>query len=137
MSSRRPLANAQVHVQPGDALLIYMGRDRFELAGGDLGTLVASGAPTPGVGAAGAEWIASQPFSMLAWDFLDAVHPSEPTLAVHLLIWAIGLLIIDNCDFSAVLPVVREHGVHDGLFAVGALSLAGATGSNATPLLVV
>ena len=122
------LAQAQVQVQPGDALLIYMGRDRYELAEGELAASVAAGDPAPGVGAAGAEWIANQPFSMLAWDFLDAVHPSEPMLAVHLLIWAIGLLIIDNCDFSAALPVLRERGVCDGLFTVGALSLAGATG---------
>ena len=111
------LAQAQVQVQPGDALLIYMGRDRYELAQGELAAVVAAGDRAPGVGATGAEWIANQPFSMLAWDFLDAVHPSEPMLAVHLLIWAIGLLIIDNCDFSAVLPVLREHAVSaDGLF---------------------
>jgi kynurenine formamidase len=131
------LRAANVDVQPGDALLVYMGRDRFEPTEGDLQSLVAAGGPAPGIGATGAEWIADQPISMLAWDFLDAVHPSQPALAVHWLLWAIGLLLVDNCDFSAAIPVLRERDAHVGLFTVTPTSLTGATGSNVTPFLVV
>jgi kynurenine formamidase len=131
------LRAAGVDVQPGDALLVYMGRDRFESTQGDLDRLVAEGGPAPGIGATGAEWIADQPISMLAWDFLDAVHPSQPALAVHWLLWAIGLLLVDNCDFSVAVPVLRERAVGEGLFTVTPTSLTGATGSNVSPFLVV
>jgi kynurenine formamidase len=131
------LGAARLQIEHGDALLVYMGRDRFEATGGGLDGLAAAGGPAPGIGAAGAEWIADQPISLLAWDFLDAIHPSEPVLAVHWLIWAIGLLLVDNCDFSTAVPLLRQRGVSTGLFSVGPLALAGATGSNVTPFLVV
>ncbi|MET0143984.1 MAG: cyclase family protein [Ilumatobacteraceae bacterium] len=123
--------------ESGDALLLYMGRDRFEAAGGDFAVLHGSGEPTPGVGMDGARWIAEHPVSVVAWDFQDALAPSQARFSVHFLIWAIGLLLVDNCDYSAVIPRLRERNRLTGLFSVAPLLLDGATGGNVNPLLVV
>jgi kynurenine formamidase len=134
---RRALDMVGLAIEPGDALLVYMGRDRHEAAGGYFPSDFASGEPVPGIGSQGAEWIADQPISMMAWDFQDVVHPAEPMLSVHWLIWAIGLLLVDNCDFSSAIPVLRELGRYEGLFVLSPLPLEGATGGNVNPLLVV
>src|SRR4051812_18935658 len=64
------LEHAGVTFEPGDALLLYMGRDRWETSGNDyVGTR--SAWPVPGPGWSAARWIADHGVSMLAWDFLD------------------------------------------------------------------
>jgi kynurenine formamidase len=130
------LGRAGLRIEPGDALLVYMGRDRYEAAnGGQPADL--KGETVPGIGYKGAEWIADQPVSILAWDFLDAVYPGEPRMAVHWLVWAIGLMLVDNCDYSQAIPVLRQKGRHEGLFVLAPLAIDGATGANVNPLLVV
>jgi kynurenine formamidase len=133
----RALKNAGLTIEPGDALLLYMGRDRFEGTGRRLPGDFALDASMPGVGSNGAEWLADHPISMLAWDFLDTVHPSEPVFSVHYLIWAMGLLLIDNCDYSRAIPELRRLGRYEGQFFIAPLALEGATGANVNPWLIV
>lgn len=117
-------------VRPGDALVVDQGRDRYEAAGLDMR------APTrPGLGEDAARWLATQPLSLLAWDFLDAKHPDEPPQAVHLLNWALGLVMVDNCDFSGARAAVAAAGGIAAL-VVAPLPMRGATGANVNPLLV-
>ena len=94
------IAAAGVTFEPGDALLLRMGRDAYEAAGHVYASSVGD-PPPPGIGWSGAEWIADHHASIVGWDFLDSSHPSEPPGAVHSLIWAIGLVLIDNCDYGA------------------------------------
>ena len=81
-----------------------MGRDRYEEHGNAFDGL-REGHVMPGVGRTAAEWIADNHVSMLCWDFLDSNHPSQPFVCVHRLIWAIGLLLVDNCELG-----VRRRG---------------------------
>jgi kynurenine formamidase len=129
---------AEVSFEPGDALLLYMGRDRYEAAGepyfaGDPVT-----EKRPGVGQRGANWIAEHDVSVLAWDFMDVNLPGvEPSVCVHMLLWAIGLVLVDNCDFSSVVPAMRTAQRGAGAFVVAPLRIEGATGCNVNPLLVI
>jgi hypothetical protein len=122
-------------IQSGDALLLYMGRDRWEAAGHGI----RSGVPWPegkrrtGVGQDAAVWIANSHISMLAWDFHDALHEEEPEFCVHNLLWAIGLVIIDNCEFTRVVQALRVAGRADCALAVLPFALPGGTGCNVTP----
>jgi kynurenine formamidase len=116
--------------QSGDALLLYMGRDRFEASG------AAFGPARPGVGRSGAEWIAEHDVSIVCWDFLDAGADSEPHLCVHRLIRAIGLLLVDNCDLSRAAMMASEQGRNTGALVVSPIAIPGGTGCNVTPLLV-
>lgn len=124
-------ADALGGVRPGDTLIVDMGRDRFVAAGRGLRE------PTrPGIGWSGAQWLATQPISMLAWDFLDAKTPSEPPATTHLLNWAIGLVLVDNCDFSRA----RDHAKSAGgvvAFSAAPLPMPGATGANVNPLIIL
>src|SRR6202034_4342637 len=101
------LAASKTKFEPGDALLLYMGRDRFEKAGGHMD--LATDEPTPGAGASAAHWVAEHDVSLVCWDFLDAVAPSEPVFQLHLLIFAIGLLLVDNSDLGAAAERVRQN----------------------------
>ena len=118
--------------ESGDALILYMGRDRYEAAHEP-----ALGGLGPGVGRSGAEWIADHGVSMLCWDFLDAGHESQPALCVHRLIRAIGLLLVDNCHLGAAAAAVRGRDRPMGALAVAPIAIPGGTGCNVTPLLVL
>ncbi len=129
------LDRAGVRFEPGDALLLYMGRDRFEASGNELVDL-RSGQSMPGPGASAARWIADHDVSLVCWDFLDSSHPSEPAACVHLLIWAIGLILVDNCDLSAAAGAVRESGSCTGTLVVAPLAVPGGTGCPVRPLFI-
>jgi kynurenine formamidase len=125
------LAAKGVEFIAGDALLLDMGRDRWEAEGGAF-----SHDGTPGIGIDGASWIAEHGVSLLCWDFLDAFHPDQAFVPVHMLLWAIGLLLVDNCDFSrlrAALPPDRAAGA----LVVAPLDIEGATGNNVNPIVLL
>jgi kynurenine formamidase len=122
--------------QPGDALLLYMGRDRYEDAGHHVAPS-RSGMLNPGVGRSGAEWIADHDVSILCWDFLDSNHPTQPLACVHLLTWAIGLVLVDNCDLSGAAAAARSSGRTAGQLVVAPLALPGGTGSLVQPFWVI
>jgi len=128
---------AGVTLAEGDALLIYMGRDRYEAAGHKLEPLTISRAMRPGIGEDGARWLAKQRISAIAWDFLDAHHPAEVPHPVHFLIWALGLALVDNCDFARARSLVTSKQKHTGLLVVSPLNVPGGTGSVVNPTYVV
>jgi kynurenine formamidase len=124
------LAAAEVTFEPGDALLLDMGRDRYEAAGNEW--LVDH---NPGIGRDGARWIAERGVSIVCWDFLDAFHADEPLAPVHMLNWAIGLVLVDNCDFGRLRAAGGAPG-STGALVIAPLPIAGATGNNVNPLLL-
>ena len=93
--------------------------------------------PVPGVGRSGAEWIADHDVSMVCWDFLDAANEHEPIAAVHMLVWAIGLVLVDNCDLGPAAAVMQAAGVGTGGLVVSPLRIAGGTGCSVNPVLLL
>jgi kynurenine formamidase len=128
------LARQGAPFAPGDALLLYMGRDRYEQAGHHMD--LAAGQPTPGAGSGAARWIADHDVSLVAWDFQDGVTPAEPVWQVHLLIWAIGLLVVDNCDLGPAAAQVQQTGRSKGAFIVTAPPIPHVTGALVQPLFI-
>jgi kynurenine formamidase len=118
--------------ESGDALLLYMGRDLYESAG-----LAFDGSVRPGAGRSAAEWIADHHVSLVCWDFLDAGDAREPHLCIHRLIWALGLLLVDNCDLSRAAAALRDRPAPVGALAVSPIAVPAGTGCTVTPLLVV
>src|SRR5262249_31381409 len=127
---------AGVTFEPGDALLLRMGRDAYEAAGNVYASSVGD-PPPPGIGRSGAEWIADNRASIVGWDFLDSSHAAEPPGAVHSLIWAIGLVLIDNCDYGAARAALAAAGKATGLLVVAPLRIPGGTGCMVNPVLLV
>jgi hypothetical protein len=125
------LARAGVTFAPGDALLVDMGRDRFEAAGQEMAS-----DDRPGVGEDGARWIEAHRASVVCWDFLDAFGGGQPRAPVHLLNWAIGLVLVDNCDFSRLRDAL-EPGQATGALVLAPLPIPGATGCNVSPIVLL
>ena len=125
--------------EPGDALLLYMGRDRYEAAGGTIDlAATAGGTPANGAGAGVARWIVEHDVSILAWDFLDAFPPDhkQPIFPVHLLIPAIGLLLVDNCHLGPAAEQVRQTHRSTGALIVAPPAIPGTTGALVQPLFI-
>jgi kynurenine formamidase len=133
----RALAAAGIGLMPGDALIVYMGRDRYEQERGPLEPIAASPQGRPGIGKDGAAWISRQPVSAVLWDMLDAYSKDEEPFSVHFLIWAQGLALIDNCDLGRARAALARRSDRTGLIVVAPLNIPGATGSAVNPLLVV
>jgi kynurenine formamidase len=126
-----------VEFQPGDALLLDMGRDRFEAAGHNIQSQwrAERDAMQPGLGTDGAQWIADHGVSVLCWDFQDAIHPDERKFSSHQLIWSVGQVIVDNCDFS----VLRSASVNGGVagLVIAPIAIPRATGCNINPIVLI
>lgn len=129
------VAAAGVELQPGDALIIYQGRDRFEAAGHRY-TPGAVLQPRPGIGASGAAWIAAKDPGLVVWDFHDARSNPTSALEVHGLIYAIGLALIDNALLGPAAQTLREAGTSTGLLVAAPTAIHRSTGVLINPLLL-
>lgn len=129
------LAATGVTIEPGDALLIYQGRDRFEAAGHRY-TPGAVLQPRPGIGKSGAQWIAAKNPGLVAWDFHDARFDPPHSLEVHGLIYAIGLCLIDNSLLGPAAAALREAETSTGLLVAAPTAIHRSTGVIINPLLL-
>jgi kynurenine formamidase len=123
--------------EQGDALIVYMGRDRFEAAGHELLPIARAADGRPGMDDSAARWVAEHGASAVCWDFLDAHRPGDAGLTVHLLIWSIGLALVDNCSLGAAAEALRSRPVSAGLLVVAPLGITNTTGCLVNPLLVI
>ena len=131
----KALAATCVTLEPGDALIVYQGRDRYEAAG----NVYPSGAAAvrrPGIGEDGARWIAAQDPGLVLWDFHDARDNPAGRLEVHSLIYAIGLCLIDNCLLGPAAAVLHAAGASTGLLVAAPTAIHRSTGVLINPLLL-
>jgi hypothetical protein len=129
------LAVAGVTTEPGDALIVYQGRDRYEAAG----NVYPSGAAAvrrPGIGESGAQWIAAHDPGLVLWDFHDARDNPAGSLEVHALIYAIGLCLVDNCLLGPAAAALKAAGVSTGLLVAAPTAIHRSTGVLVNPLLL-
>jgi kynurenine formamidase len=119
------LADAGLVLEPGDALCLHMlgGPETEQDAGG-------------GLSADGARWVAEHRVSILAWDMLDSREAKAAHASAHILTWAIGLLLLDNCDFAALRDAHGPGTKVAGALVVAPLAVEGANGVNLNPLVL-
>jgi kynurenine formamidase len=131
------LTAAGLVVEPGDALCLDMGRDQFEAARGHmLGGPETGQDAGGGLSSDGARWVAEHRVSILAWDMLDSAGAKAAHASAHVLTWAIGLLLLDNCDFAALRRARGPHTQVAGALVVSPLAVEGANGANLNPLVL-
>ena len=131
------LAASGLVVEPGDALCLDMGRDRFEAAAGHmLGGPETDQDAGGGLSGDGARWVAEHRISILAWDMLDSREAKAANGTAHVLTWAIGLLLLDNCDFAALRAAQGRGTQVAGALVVSPLAVPGANGVNLSPLVL-
>jgi kynurenine formamidase len=129
------LAEANQHVLPGDALLLYMGRDRYEAAGNDYREFPEGQPSRPGAAGDVGDWIVEHGVGLLCWDFLDASSVS-PESSVHARLVTHGLLLIDNCAIERAVELFARKSRPEGLICISPPALRGATGILVNPLLI-
>lgn len=120
-------------VEPGDALVIYSGRDRWDGEHPVWG----SQSSRPGLHGSCLEFLRDTDTSVIAWDMQDST-PNEWQLpwTVHGVIFAYGIAIVDNCDLVAVSEAAKAEGRYEFMFVISPLYVPGGTGSPANPLAV-
>ena len=131
------LAAAGVAFERGDALCLDMGRDRFEASSGHpLGGPESDTDAGGGLSPEGARWVAEHGVSMLVWDMLDSCEAKATFASAHILTWAIGLLLVDNCDFAELRAAIGAGTQIAGAVVVAPLLVEGANGVNLNPLIL-
>jgi hypothetical protein len=129
------LSATGITLEPGDAIIVYQGRDRYEAAG----NIYPSGATAtrrPGIGESGAKWIAAKEPGVVVWDFHDARNSPNVSLEVHILIWAVGLCLIDNSLLGPAAAELRAAGRSTGLLVAAPTAIHRSTGVIINPLLL-
>ena len=124
-------ARAQgVEVEPGDALLVYSGKDAFVRAGGSYG-----GGDRPGLSVTCARFIRDHDVSLLGWDMMDA-RPDPYGLAfpVHGVLFNYGVALLDNALLEPLAEACAEEGRYVFMFMALPLKVARGTGSPANPI---
>lgn len=123
--------------QPGDGVLLYMGRDRFEAAGNTYPGTLAAESGRPGIDSSAARWLVENQVGLLCWDFMDARSvDGREAFSGHKLIWAAGLILVDNCELGAAAAWARRVQRYVGLLVAAPVPYQRITGQAINPLLI-
>ncbi len=138
------IVNARgIRLEPGDALLVYSGRDAWNKenpAWESLGpkfNAENNGGVRPGLHASCMEFLRENDVAVLMWDMLD-LSPSGYSFkwSVHGAIPAFGLALVDNIDFTELIPLARELDRDEFMLTIGPLRVKGGTGSPVNPIAI-
>ena len=122
-----------VDVGPGDAVLVYCGRDRWEMAepGG------VERPERPGLHASCLKFLSDRDTPLLVWDMIDAAPHGYPIpWAVHGAISNFGIVLVDNADLAELAGTCLADDRFEFMLVVAPLVVIGATGSPVNPLVV-
>ncbi len=122
-----------VDVGPGDAVLVYCGRDRWEMAepGG------VERPQRPGLHASCLKFLSARDTPMLVWDMIDAAPHGYPIpWAVHGAISNFGIALVDNADLAELAGTCQNEGRFEFMLVVAPLVVVGATGCPVNPLVI-
>lgn len=118
-----------VTLEPGDALLVYSGREAWERGGGNLAV-----EPRPGLHPSCAEFVRDHDVALLGWDIMDATVPAYGSFPMHGVLYSYGVALLDNASFEALANACREEGRDTFMFAALPLRVERGTGSPANPV---
>lgn len=124
-----------VEIRPGDALLVYSGREAYARDHG--GVWAPLGQPRPGLHASCLPFIRDHDVAILGWDMMDAA-PNEYGLpwTMHGVIFAYGVALLDNCLLEPLAQVCAQEGRYEFMLTVNPLRVVGGTGSPVNPVAV-
>jgi kynurenine formamidase len=124
-----------VSVEPGDALVVYMGREAWQAANPDRPYHTRPDASSPGLHSSAISFLRDHDIAMLVWDCLDA-RPSGYTIgpAVHMCIPAFGLALLDNALVQPLAEACGEEGRYEFMLTIAPLNVPGGTGSPVNPI---
>jgi kynurenine formamidase len=127
------IANAQgVTVEPGDALVVYSGREAYQRANP---TWSGYRGPNPGLHASCLPFLRDHDVAALAWDLMDAT-PNDYGLpwTMHGAIPSYGIALVDNALLEPLATACAEEGRYEFMLTFAPLPVRGGTGSPVNPI---
>ena len=127
------IARAQgVTLEPGDALVVYSGREEFQAANRNWNGYVP---PSPGLHASCMPFVRDNDVSALIWDLMDAA-PNDYGLnfSMHGVLWAYGVALVDNALLQPLAEACAEEGRYEFMLTFAPLPVVGGTGSPVNPI---
>ncbi len=123
-----------VELQPGDAVVLYAGREQWQAANLDTPYGIHP-APWPGAHASCLPVLRDRDVALLVWDMLDH-NPSgyELPMPVHGAIPTLGLPLLDNALLEPLADACAEEGRYEFMLTVAPLNMPGGTGSAVNPI---
>ncbi|MBR61428.1 MAG: hypothetical protein CL904_02045 [Dehalococcoidia bacterium] len=130
------VASHDLAITPGDAILVYSGREEFNRnnqvnwGGNKL--------KRPGLHASCLPFIRDNNISLLGWDMMDE-RPNEYGLpwTVHGAIFAYGIALLDNALLEPLSSLCHELNKYEFMLSVNPLKIVGGTGSPVNPIVVL
>ena len=121
-----------IRLEPGDALLVYSGREAWQASSPEWNPY---GAERPGLHASCLPFVRDNDIALLGWDLMDA-SPNEYGIpwTMHGALFAYGVALLDNCLLQPLAEACAEEGRYDFMLTVAPLPVVGGTGSPANPL---
>ena len=125
-----------VTLEPGDALVVYSGRDKWDQDGNPLWGSDSN--RRPGLHASCLKFIRESDCCLLVWDMMD-LTPNGYDLgwSVHGSIFAYGIGLLDNALLQPLAEACAEEGRYDFMLTVNPLRVAGGTGSPVNPVAIL
>ena len=122
-----------VTMEPGDALVVYSGREKWNE---DSNPLWGSNPDAnPGLHASCLKFIRESDCCLLVWDMMD-LHPNGYNLgwSVHGSIFAYGIGLLDNALLQPLSEACAEENRYEFMLTVNPLRVVGGTGSPVNPV---
>ena len=123
-----------VAVEPGDALVVYSGREAYNRDHPD--TIWGSNpAERPGLHSSCLPFIRDNDVALISWDMMD-LNPNGYGLpwSVHGVIFAYGVALQDNALLEPLAQACAEEGRYEFMLSILPLRVAGGTGSPVNPV---
>ena len=127
-------ASQGLSLQPGDALVVYSGREKWQEAHPDI-IWGASIPDRPGLHASCLPFIRDNDVSVLVWDMMD-FQPNGYDIpwSVHGVIFAYGVGLLDNALLQPLAEACAEEGRYEFMLTIAPLKVQGGTGSPVNPI---
>jgi hypothetical protein len=120
-----------VKLEPGDALLVYGGREAWDR----VNPIWGSGAARPGLHASCLPFIRDNDAALLVWDMMDHMpNGYDIPWSVHGVIFAYGVGLVDNALLEPLAAACAEEGRYEFMLMVLPLVVVGGTGSPLNPV---
>ena len=129
------IAAAQgVEIKPGDAVMVYSGREAYAA---ERGGSWAGEASRPGLHASCLPFVRDNDIAILGWDMMDA-SPNEYDVpwSVHGVIFAYGVALLDNALLEPLANACAEEWRYEFMLTINPLKVIGGTGSPVNPIAV-
>ena len=125
-----------VALQPGDAVVVYSGREKWDQDGNPLWGSDPN--RRPGLHASCLRFIRESDCCLLAWDMMD-LTPNGYDLgwSVHGSIFAYGIGLLDNALLQPLAEACAEEGRYEFMLTVNPLRVVGGTGSPVNPVAIL